>query len=128
MKMSSEFSYIEHVEDYAPVNALVARFGPIVGYDALLKAYYDKLNFPGYFGFNWDALRDCLGDFSWIETNQIILIHDCLPQLSKKDLKIYLTILSEASSDWKSGEKHQLEIVFPQELKPRIERLWREGS
>ncbi|MFR9164902.1 MAG: barstar family protein [Dysgonomonas sp.] len=35
------------------------------------------MRFPNYFGFNWNALLDCLRDFDWIEEKYIILIHDC---------------------------------------------------
>lgn len=30
-----------------------------------LKKLARELSFPGYFGMNWDALRDCLTDMSW---------------------------------------------------------------
>jgi RNAse (barnase) inhibitor barstar len=29
----------------------------------LLSELYKKLCFPNYFGFNWDALLDCMRDF-----------------------------------------------------------------
>lgn len=31
----------------------------------LLAAVAEALEFPDYFGSNWDALNDCLGDMSW---------------------------------------------------------------
>lgn len=33
---------------------------------ALLRALAEALRFPAYFGANWDALLDCLGDLSWL--------------------------------------------------------------
>ena len=34
---------------------------------ALLDSLFESQRFPDYFGFNWNALFDCLGDFSWLE-------------------------------------------------------------
>ncbi|MFI1202291.1 barstar family protein [Streptomyces sp. BHT-5-2] len=33
---------------------------------AFLDRCADALDFPGYFGHNWDALADCLTDLSWL--------------------------------------------------------------
>ena len=39
----------------------------------LLSCFFDACEFPGYFGFNWDALRDCLRDFSFAPASGYIL-------------------------------------------------------
>lgn len=33
----------------------------------LFNFYYRAMWFPGYFGFNWDAMYDFLCDISWIK-------------------------------------------------------------
>jgi RNAse (barnase) inhibitor barstar len=38
---------------------------PVYGRDTLLHALYQACELPGWFGFNWDALLDCLADWSW---------------------------------------------------------------
>lgn len=69
----------------------------------LLKQYNDKFHFP-YFGYNWDALWDCLCDLDWISQNEIVIIHSCVPNLSSKDLSIYLEILCDMAEGWKKDD------------------------
>jgi len=77
---------------------------------------FDALNhllwLPGYFGFNWNALFECLTDFHWIKERDIVLVHDELPKLGNSELRIYLSVLRDAVLDWESDEKHRLEVVF----------------
>jgi hypothetical protein len=42
--------------------------------EELLNEYCTKFEFP-YFGFNWDALTDCLRDLGWIEQKNIFIYH-----------------------------------------------------
>ena len=69
--------------------------------------------FPDYFGLNWDALSECLRDFHWITEKGIVLVHDELPAIDEASLQTYLNIIIDAVNDWKEGEEHYLEIVFP---------------
>jgi RNAse (barnase) inhibitor barstar len=82
--------------------------------EELFKQLSDKLEMPEYFGYNWDALSDCLRDFHWIEQQKIILVHDDFLLLNEHELSTYLQVLFEAVQDWKDGEEHSLEVVFPE--------------
>lgn len=88
----------------------------------LLKQLSNKLEMPEYFGYNWDALYDFLRDFHWIEQQKIILVHDDFPLLNEYELLTYLQVLSEAVQDWKDGEEHSLEVVFPESARNVIEQ------
>ena len=35
--------------------------------EQLLIVLKEALHFPDYFGFNWDALQDCITDLSWLQ-------------------------------------------------------------
>ncbi|RYF57956.1 MAG: hypothetical protein EOO27_14010 [Comamonadaceae bacterium] len=78
----------------------------------LLQALYQLLWLPGYFGFNWNSLQDCLTDLSWIPEQTVVLEHVRLPEIPETELKIYLSVLCNAVASWKDGDSHRLEVVF----------------
>ena len=95
---------------------------------SLLSHYEQAGQFPSYFGRNWDALSDCLRDFSWISQMRIIIAHNGLPlRADEKSLMIYLDLLGHAVEDWRivrdgpfakppegmSLVKHELIVSFP---------------
>jgi len=43
---------------------------------ALFDAIAAAFEFPSYFGRNWDALVDCLGDLEWLDANGYVLLVD----------------------------------------------------
>ena len=103
--------------------------------EALLQSLAGQLQFPGYFGYNWNALWDCIRDFSWTTKRKIVIVHEGLPAgLSEEELEIYLEILNAAVADWKSERSiqhacewgqllHELEVIFPVECRVEIEQL-----
>ncbi len=79
-------------------------------------------HFPAYFGNNWDALNDCLRDFSWLSQKRILIVHDDLPLSdNEKELLTYLEILDAAVTFWKRHEQHELLVIFPQATEAIIE-------
>jgi hypothetical protein len=89
----------------------------------LLIALYEQLKLPGYFGFNWNALSDCLRDFHWIEEKNIILVHTDLPKIEKAELSIYLEILDECVENWKKDGSRAFTVIFPASCRELIESL-----
>lgn len=58
------------------------------------------LEFPRWFGGNWDALEDCLTDLSWLNSEGQVLLIEGAAALSKDDYGILVDILSAAAASW----------------------------
>ena len=101
---------------------VVHQFG-IENMSELLNFYFLKLSFPSYFGFNWDALYDCLSYLDQIKEHEIIIVHDELPRLEHDNLVTYINLLNDAASNWKENEEHVLEIIFPIDCVKIVEEL-----
>lgn len=120
----SSFLFIEPGAVPAEVEGLIAVI-PHGLTDAmqLLEVLYHRLRFPGYFGFNWDALSDCLRDLHWVEERNIVIVHEDLPALKSVDIFNYLNVLAECVQSWKPNEDHGLTVFFPAECKTRVDQL-----
>lgn len=118
------FRFIDGPVSYDTGKVFFARLDPLISNtDELLRSLYYLLWFPGYFGFNWNALEDCLRDFSWVSEEKIIIFHDALPNISNDDLKIYLEILRDTVLDWYGYEQHTLKVVFQKKDRERITKI-----
>jgi len=91
--------------------------------EALLQAVYDGLQLPGYFGFNWNALSDCLRDLHWLQHDVVVLRHVELPGLPDVQLRIYLEVLADAVNSWQPDEEHSLRVEFPTSTRESVTRL-----
>lgn len=124
MNQAQIFNFLDDVDHYNPQNAFIVKLpSGITSRDQLLQLLYEKLKLPEYFGFNWDALFECLRDFHWINEKLIVLVHKALPSLEDKTLTVYLEILSDSCLDWKPGEDHKFEVVFPEADRKKISTL-----
>jgi hypothetical protein len=84
----------------------------ITNKDDLLKSLHSELILPSYFGFNWDALSDCLKDFHWLKETEINIIHESGFKLEPKDMAVYFGILKDAIKSWDGSKDHTLKIFF----------------
>jgi hypothetical protein len=118
------FNFHENPPSHDAAKVFYVRVDPnVASSEELLKSLYYLLRFPGYFGFNWDALNDCLRDLEWIPCRKVVLVHAVLPNLPEEDLKIYLEILRDSVLDWQGSQEHELEIFFPLTDMRRIEEI-----
>ncbi len=71
-----------------------------VAKEALLGRIAQALAFPDWFGGNWDALEDCLGDLSWSPAVGHVLLFDGAAALAADDRGILIDILASAAASW----------------------------
>lgn len=66
------------------------------------------LQFPYYYGENWDALEECLNDLSWIRARGYLLCFADASRLlanePKTEFEIFMDILSVACTNWTTRE------------------------
>lgn len=91
--------------------------------DALLTELSERLRFPDYFGGNWNALVECLGDLEWLPPGDVVLIHEDVPNLDEAELTYYLNIVAEAARDSAGASDHRLRVVFPVDGKFKVARI-----
>ena len=113
-KVSFEFVPLETATTQH-TGAYMARIpSGIVDRDQLFDVLEGTLKLPEYFGRNWDALDECLGDLTWISEHHVVIMHDELPRgLGKTYLATYLKILSDAVRFWQDRKEHTFSVVFP---------------
>jgi RNAse (barnase) inhibitor barstar len=71
----------------------------IAGKTALLESIGQILDFPDYYGANWDALEECLFDLSWWEGPVCLLIEHA-DRLGNGDLELLADVWGEAAGAW----------------------------
>ncbi|WP_241593090.1 barstar family protein [Rosenbergiella epipactidis] len=118
------FKFSDGSVSYDTGEVFFARLDPLIANtDELLRSLYYLLWFPGYFGFNWNALEDCLSDLDWINEKKIVIVHDNLPNIPSEDLNIYIKILKDVVLDWKNDEQHTLEVIFQEKDRDYITNI-----
>jgi RNAse (barnase) inhibitor barstar len=73
----------------------------------LLAALAKALDFPDWFGHNWDALQDCLTDLSWRPApGYVVVLENCegLAASSPEAFETALEVLRHAARWW-AGEQ-----------------------
>jgi hypothetical protein len=77
-----------------------------------IEAIARALDFPAWFGGNWDALEDCLGDLSWRKSPETILVMKNF--VRNDELGILIDILSSTAQFWaEQGESFVAVFVDP---------------
>ena len=123
MKTFNTFKYVKPGEVEIPTDSHVVLVpNGITDAKQLLSVLNEKLSFP-YFGFNWNALSDCLRDLQWIKERHVILIHNDLPALNAPDLENYLGVLDECIREWQTRGIPRLVVVFPEACGKQIAQI-----
>ncbi|WP_328959958.1 barstar family protein [Streptomyces virginiae] len=53
--------------------------------DAVFTQFYDRLRLPDYFGWNWNALFDCLRDLHWLPAEHYVLVIEAADEILPGD-------------------------------------------
>ncbi|PIS02508.1 MAG: hypothetical protein COT85_04910 [Chlamydiae bacterium CG10_big_fil_rev_8_21_14_0_10_42_34] len=89
--------------------------------DELFEIFSSNLQFPTYFGKNWDAFYDCLCDLEHLHKKKILILHEDLPfKESEEERKIYTDCLSDVEFCRSSDPIYEIDIAFPRMQKNKI--------
>lgn len=81
----------------------------------LFDEFSAALQFPYYFGENWNAFDECITDLSWLSGDSYILVVTDAEQLLMKDepdqLESIIHLLQDAGDEW-SGNGKSFHVVF----------------
>lgn len=80
----------------------VARI-PYAEKPVLLKTIAAALEFPDWFGENWDALEDCLSDLSWRKATGHVLLFE--GATVGDDFGVLVDVLASAAESWAARGK-----------------------
>ncbi len=73
----------------------------------VFQEFAQRLDFPDYFGHNWDALEECLADLEWLPSKgYVLLITDAeavIPN-DEEEYETFLEILNDAGEAWSKGQ------------------------
>ena len=68
--------------------------------EALMQRIALAMEFPSWFGANWDALEDCLADLSCSKAGGHVLLIEGAADLPADDRGILVDILASAAASW----------------------------
>jgi RNAse (barnase) inhibitor barstar len=91
--------------------------------EALFEAYENAFSFPEYFGRNWNAFIDLMSDLSWIDSDEVAVVHEGLPALRESELRTYLECLQDVLSRARPTDRPQVRVGFRSADREHIRRL-----
>jgi hypothetical protein len=91
-----------------------------------LRAFATALRFPDWFGGNWDALEDCLGDLSWRKGEGHVLVLRDWQKLPADDLGVLIDVLRSSAEFWSGRGRSFFAVLVDAEKKLALPPLHRE--
>lgn len=75
---------------------------------SFLQACAAAMNFPEYFGRNWDAFEECINDLAWAPAKGYVLLYDNVEHFARSAPQEWETaydILATAVNNWQKERK-----------------------
>ncbi|MFJ3705328.1 MULTISPECIES: barstar family protein [Streptomyces] len=76
--------------------------------DSVFQQFYDGLRLPDHFGWNWNALLDCLRDLAWLPADHYVLIVQAADEALPCDVagrRLLFGTLLRAGRRWSSTRR-----------------------
>jgi hypothetical protein len=73
--------------------------------EGLFYEWAAALQFPSYFGENWDAFEECLSDLEWLPGKGLVLLvtqADRILELAPHELNTWGDVLKMAAAEWRA--------------------------
>jgi RNAse (barnase) inhibitor barstar len=74
--------------------------------ETFLKQAAEAMEFPAYFGANWDAFDECITDLTWCPAQRYVILYDhadIFAQAEPTQYQIALDILNSAKEYWEAN-------------------------
>ena len=119
------FRFVDQPSHYGDSEARVVRIpAGLTSKQAVLEAYVRQLELPSYFGWNWDALEECLHDLSWLSDDRPVeFVHEALPlRKGSAGRRTYVRLLHDVVGAT-AARGRALSAIFAVRLQDEIDSL-----
>ena len=91
----------------------------------VLEHIAEALDFPDWFGNNWDALEDCLGDLSWRGAEGHVLLFERFP--GGEELAVLLDVLRSSARYWAGRGRPFFAVLVDPQRRLSLPDLYRDA-
>ncbi len=117
--------------------AVLLRGGKMRDVNGLFNEFSSALQFPSYFGENWNAFHECVNDLGWMPADNYVLgindVQELLMDAAEEDLRAFFDLLEETCDAWskpldldeewgRKGKPFHVILQYERENKPVIEK------
>jgi RNAse (barnase) inhibitor barstar len=93
----------------------------------LFHEFSSALQFPYYFGENWDAFDECINDLSWLNTHNIVIVITnagiLLQKEEERELRKLLQIFNDTIAYWKKTGFFKIVYQTDKEVNTKIKEI-----
>lgn len=101
------------------ISVRIIRGQRCIDHDRLFQEWAAALQFPYYFGHNWDAFDECLADLEWLNSDGIVLLVSNSDRLLQDETGIstFFDILEKVAAEWddtrsRSSDRPEAGFIF----------------